>query len=198
VERLAFQTGVWPAAFRICAIALTERPKAKRDAEHLARVCRQLQADSALPVLWQTAAELLEHGFHDVSDAMDLLRRGKDLAEAGEENLSVLAYLLASLDPDITLVHALAAHCFIASLVEQTMGGMTAVQNEIVVPFSWDYWQGKFDRMRFSFRSPSLVESRMAEARQQAGKHDVKNLMRIMAEGIGSDLPARLRAWLNG
>ena len=162
-ERQSAMTGILPAAVRTCSLALDQPETARSSAEEIISVCRQIGAGASDPELWSTIAELFEKGFVRPVPAMELKGVADELAATATTRRAV-ALLFASMQPDITAENALITHLSVLPCLSQAFDRPFAAHRLILVPFVSAYWNAMFQRMRFHFRSPHLVESALADA----------------------------------
>jgi hypothetical protein len=60
---------------------------------------------------------------------------------------------------------------------------------KIFIPFFKIYWEKKFKENIFRFRTPGLVEENMNKAFASKSTEVIKNIIRVVADGLGVGLP---------
>ncbi|GAA6614364.1 hypothetical protein [Scytonema sp. NUACC26] len=73
----------------------------------------------------------------------------------------------------------------------------SAAYRRIVLPFLWIYWSSTFERMRFRFQSPRLIETQLSEAQSLPSDRRAQTIFRAIAYGLDVSLPDNLEQWLN-
>jgi hypothetical protein len=196
-ERWAVLGGLLPAAVRVCMVALDSPEAAGSAAEEVAAVCRQIGAEADDPELWGTMAELFERAFVGPVSAKEL----KQMAEACDTSLSavprVIGLLLASMQPELAAEDAAIIHLSVLPGLCQFLDWPFAAHRRMLVPFVRSYWRRMFERMRFRFHCPNLVERALAEADAAPVKEQVQAIMRAVTLGFPLRLPPQIRHWLD-
>jgi hypothetical protein len=195
-ERQAAMAGILPAAVRICSLALDRPDSARSSAEEMVSICRQIGAGASDAALWSTIAELFEKGFVHPVQAQEL-KGIADALPATATTRRALAVLFASMQPDITAENALITHLSVLPCLSQAFAGPFAAHRLILVPFVSAYWNAMFQRMRFRFRYPGLVQAALLEANTSPHSKRIQASVRAVLIGIPLEMPPEIKSWLD-
>ena len=196
-EELGASNYFFPVGFQVLRLSLTRPQLAHSRAMEVARLCRQKNQGASEPARWIGAAELFTLILREDRKASALFQLCAEFAAKQWPELVCVAYLAASFVPDATVVQALQAHIIIMKQFQAPLLIYGTTYRELVLLFFHEYWTARFQRSRFGFSQPLIVEKGMQEAKSLVGVAQPKALFRALAIGIGAaNLPSELRSWL--
>ncbi len=196
-EALGASNYFFPVGFQLLRLSLTRPQLAHSRAMEVARLCRQKAQGASEPARWNAAAELFTQILQVGREASALFQVGAELAGKQWPELVCVAYLAASVAPDATVVQALQAHTMIVKQFEAPLRIYGAAYRELVLPFFHEFWTARFQRSRFGFSQPSMVERDIQAARSLGHSAQLKALFKALAVGLGSaSVPSEIWSWL--
>lgn len=197
-EYYAAMAGLLPMAFRIGTLKITQVERARSCADEVVKLCQQISATAADPDLWLITAELFEKTYLQDASSAELMHRSNALDPDDYQALRAIGYLGATLQTAVSLKDALSTHLAIMPYVFNIHKPPTAMYRLIILPFIVDYWTQAFEKMRFRFRSPKLVEADLHEAKQAPERLRAQFILRTIAQGLDLRLPTEVKQWLQG
>lgn len=198
-EHWALIHTVLPMSLRLALLSLVDQDAAKCHSGLVADLCRDFAADASDPEAWETASQLLETTYAYETDGEDELRgAARELFEArGPSVLPVVAYLGASLQPGVLPQRALLAHLTIVPMAQRLMSLQT-LNRYLLWPIVAQYWQLKFEAMRFRFNHPRSLEPLIADAVASPEDYTVRRILRAIASDLRLRPSPQHMQWLNG
>lgn len=199
---IAMMSGILPL-FLSVAHAMEEgyaesEPMATNLIGLLERNAQELHEESERDGLWTAAAALCRAVFLEHHRALDLIERTKELdrhAGYAWKTLCALSYLGASVDKYAIPALRVSLHMAIAEFVCAGTSRIPELYSSVVVPWFETYWLRTFERMRFRFQTPKLVEMDLRAARDSDPSVRVQRILRSVAFGLNVALPERGREW---
>lgn len=199
---MAMMEGVVPL-FLAAAHAMEEgyaeaEPMATALIELLERNARELKEENESEGLWTAAASLCRAVFLEHRRALDLIESTKELDRHegyAWKTLCALSYLGASVDKYAIPALRVSLHMAIAEFVYMGTSRIPELYATTVAPWFEAYWARTFERMRFRFQTPKLVEMDLAAARGSDPSVRVQRILRSVAFGLNISLPERGREW---
>ncbi|MEX2376159.1 MAG: hypothetical protein WD942_11350 [Dehalococcoidia bacterium] len=189
-----------PTLFHLALLFLEDGDLARRHAERVTRLYRDAAAANTQSPFWGLA-EVVEVGFADEPAGRELLRRCKSGGPwADGDYLQATGYVLATLQPDITLAEKAHLHAACFGYVHDKLDGLgygPLAYRDIVVPFISSYWSTAFERQRFRFRTPKLVESSLLQALEEPVERRVKAILRVIVPALPVTPSGGVSEWLS-
>lgn len=195
-EDIAATMGLLPIAFRLSTLAICQPELAYVQLVEIATKCRHTSEISVAPQLWTTAAELLEQIYLREASQKELIQRSNAFSGTGASVLWAIGYLCSSFQKDFTLQNSLRAHLYITHSVYNLFRKTPIIYRRIVLPFISTYWTTTFDKMRFRFNSPQLIERELSEAQNIPEERRAQTILRTVAYGLGVSPPSEFEQWL--
>jgi len=72
------------------------------------------------------------------------------------------------------------------------------IKRRIIVPFVSDYWRLAFERERFRFSTPAVVDRSLQELLATPISHRTRSTLKIIVLGLRVRVPDVVRPWLFG
>lgn len=186
-----------PAFLRISTLAVDDFAYAGTYATGLSAACRQISGGSITPDFWLDIARRLEQVFARDTPAATLISQGNQMVRDGQVVPGVISLIGGTLQPGVFLQDALGAHLTaVIHLSSDIFALDSPMHRRIVLPFFATYWRSAFQRNRFQFSVPRLVEQQLAEVSQAPIRRQVKIILRTVADGLGGQIPDWVREWL--
>ncbi len=186
-EYHALVLALLPAVFRVGLVALEARPAASDLARRVALSCQEVAQSAADPDLWRSAAELFNAIFIEASSAREIHKRSTELGTRFGEGLRAIAYIGATLQPDMRLEDAVIAHWEVVRFINGR-NDSAALNRLFVTPFLEAFWKRAIASQRFRFAGPSLVESGLREAGRVTAEQRPAEILQAAAAGLGREL----------
>ena len=196
-EYNAVKVGLIPIAFHISIIAIDQFNQAQSYAAQIASLCRQISTTATDQQLWTIAAELFEQIFLRNSSGDKIIHYSNTIDPDKYYALQTIGYIGATLQEDVSLKNALWADFHTLPSVHDLFKPPSATYRRIVIPFVVSYWTAKFEKMRFRFRSPALVEKGLSEAQNKPETQRVQSILKTIAFGLDIKPPPEAEEWLN-
>ncbi len=137
--------------------------------------------DSTVGVdIFHFAADLIKQAFDSGADPIELVRLGNRQKTTA---FHVVLYLGAMLKAPPA--ESLRASVRILPTLKSLPKG---IYRFLVVPFIRDYWRFTFDRNRFAFFMPRIINTEIEEALALEDQASVRPLLIAVARGLGFDL----------
>lgn len=192
-DRFALISVGIPALLRIAVVAITDRDTANGAARLLASLCRQTSQSAGESRYWTGAAEIYEALYSDkgIKDILDLAH---SFDATTQQELRVMGYLAVSMSSNIE-----AAFCTQLASIEVLLSWYpidSATYSKVLLSFIETYWTKAFARERFSFRSPSLVETEIQQALGQKPQERVRAILRAVRPAFRVKGLPDAEAWL--
>lgn len=188
--------GLLPIAFRLSTVASSQPELAQTQAVEVAAICRRVGTTAVNQQFWTTAAELLENIYLRETSCLELLQRGNTFAAQDDDVLWTISYLGATFQSDAKLQNALMAHVYITRRMYLSLKPSSVTYRRIVLPFLSTYWTTKFEKMRFRFRSPRLIEKELSETKSVPEERRAQSILRAVASGLGISTLSEFAQWL--
>lgn len=195
-ERNTAIMGLFPVAFRLSTVAIRQPDLARTQAADVAAICREISAIAVNQQFWTTAAELLEQIYSRVTSFKELINRSNAFAAQDDETLWAIGYLGITFQDDATPKNVLLAHLYLMRFMYRSLKPSSATYCRIVLPFLSTYWTTTFERMRFRFRSPQMIERELSEAQSIPKERRAQSILRTIAYGLGITPPTEFNQWL--
>lgn len=168
VGQLAVTQLYFPALLRIACIAVTDRAAALDVAKTMTLLCKGHGGHDADREYCVGASRVFDAIYEEASvDKLKFLAHSFD--ENEQQPLRILAYFAVSMTD--SLDDAFATQLASMQVVYAWHPPDTTINSQLLLPFMENYWQVAFQRQRFTFRSPAIVDHALAAAI----KEDVKS-----------------------
>jgi hypothetical protein len=172
-------------AFSLAALKLRNETSIGSRAADAAVALSNVSASALSAYKFRRAASLVEEAFASDVSADHLIEIGNSQQSTG---LYVISYLGAMFKvPPAAALRAMLL--MLPTLKKQLLAGMYRV---LVVPFVRAFWRITFDRSRFAFFAPRLVERRIDDALGTEGEASLLPLLTAVATGLGVKAPEKL------
>lgn len=195
-EQNAAILGQVPIAFRILSVALKDEEKAQDYSEEVASLCRQIGAKASLPDYWKISAEFFDGLFADSVSGKDLISKAKTLNKLGYGILTPIAWLFLGFKQDCGLKTKAYAQLQSIADVSKAFDSAKSIYRLVVLPFVRDYWNNVFQRSKFDFSIPLLVERELKEVEHLPEEQQIKQILKIVSRGLSLKLNNNIKSWL--
>jgi hypothetical protein len=185
-----------PVAFHLLLLFLNSPDEARRQSSEVARLCHEQASHARNRDLWIKASELFGSMFEPNISAQSLFQTGMEMAQKQMHELAPLCHLAASLAPDATVVESFQAHTIVVKLLEGRLNYFFTCYRDLVLPFFFHFWEARFNRSRFGFSQPGLVEKEIQEAKAFAPAEQLRKLFQGLGRGLRSAVPSDIATWL--
>lgn len=185
-----------PVAFHLFLLFLTSPEEARRQSSEVARLCREQASHGINRDLWIVASQLFGSMFEATISAKHLVRKGVESAQKQVHEITLLFYLAASLAPDATVVESFQAHTSVVKSIENRLTYFFTFHRDLVLPFFFQFWEARFNRSRFGFSQPGLVEKEIVEAKGLPAGEQLRKLFQGLGRGLRSAVPPEIATWL--
>ena len=198
-EHYSARLALLPIAFRLGMLAVVQPDVAHEHCITVATLCCQI-SEKAIEQSWLVAADLFEKTYSAKASFKELINLGNTFVSQ-EENvfLEVLwsaSYLGASLQSDVKLEDALITHLYVVRRMYLSLKPPSQIYRRIILPFVETYWRVKFEKMRFRFRSPLMIEGELAKALTLPADKQAQAIFNALSFGLGVPIPPELLSWL--
>ena len=194
-EQFAVLFGLIPAAFNIAIIAVYNIEYAKRKAENVVSASRKISETAVDSYIWVTAAELLEQIYSQESTHDGIVRYTKKNYQ-NFSFLTVIGYLVATLQHDILLPKAVFDHLVIAPFLYNEFIKHKVTYRLIILKFFVDYWRNKFQKMPCSFRSYSLIHQILSHLETIPEEERLQTILCSVAFSLNVSIPEHTKEWI--
>jgi hypothetical protein len=148
--------------------------------------------------LWTAAVDLCRAVFIEHRSALDLVQHAQELDKhAGYpwKTLCVLCYLGGSIDERTLPLFAINLHMAVAEYVYTGTHQIPEVYEQVVAGWFCAYWERTFEKARFRFQAPRMVEMDLKAALRSDPPVRLQRVLSAMAFGLATSLPERGREW---
>jgi hypothetical protein len=187
--------GILPAVLRLNTIALRDRKAAASFAAEVQEACRKIAAYASNPTLWDDLAQLFGQVYIGRVSGNALVKRGNQYEN---QTIKTVAYLGACIQDDINHTTSCKIQLTVMPFVQTVMEGPRSAYRQIAVPFILEYWKGAFEKARFEFSTPGIVEQELKAAYQVSKDKQPQAILRVVSNGLGIQLSTQQRDWLVG
>jgi hypothetical protein len=196
-EYNAVEVGLIPIAFHISTIAIDQFDQAQSYASEMVKLCRQISTTATDQHLWNIAAELFEQIYLRDLASGEIIHYSNTIDSEKYYALRVIGYIGATLHGDVSLNNALWTHFHTLPLVYNLFKPPSSIYRRIILPFVIKYWGTKFEKMRFQFSSPRLIEKGLSKAQNKPETQQTQSILKTMAVGLNVKPPQEAETWLN-
>jgi hypothetical protein len=165
-DQFAVICGLLPAVLRLGTMVVAGSADARPAASQMSAACNVVADSSAEPMFWREAAAVIEEGFVLRVPAIQLVARVEkprivdtQLATA----IRSIGYLAASLETSMAPTDALRAHLAVIPWLEPGLAPHARLYRGTLSRFLLSYWRATFDRARFRFGVPRLLDAALIE-----------------------------------
>jgi len=142
--------------FSLGLIAMDNPDQARKQAEEIVALCRDISSTASDQTLWETAAQLIEQTFVTTKSVSEWRKTLDSLPPNEYDVLRALAYLGASLQPGFSLDDACQLHAITLAYMEKAVyQAQSTGYRRLVSPFFTTYWLTKIRATAFSFSHAS-------------------------------------------
>ena len=195
VENYAAHFSLVPIAFHLCTLMLSQSEIIETRAKEVVDICRQVNVTATDRYLWTSAAELFEILYRQDISVRELIDRSNIFAEE-YDMLWAIGYLISSVLKTTTLRNALKAQFHLTkSLYAKDFKPTSTTYRRLILPFLQTYWTTTFNKMRFQFRTPRLIEERLAEVENIPEAQRAQSIFKIISLGLDVNLSDELKQW---
>ncbi|MBN3906558.1 MAG: 5'-methylthioadenosine/S-adenosylhomocysteine nucleosidase [Nostoc sp. NMS1] len=198
-EQHAALMGLMPIAFHLSTVLVNQPTVAYEQGTAVAAICRQIGVAS-IEQDWTTVARLFENIYSNKASFSELVNLGNTFISKGEnaflDVLWTISYLGASLQSDVKLENALRVHLYVMHRMYLSLKPSSPTYQRIALPFLSTYWITKFEKMRFRFRSPQMIEEKLTEANTFSSGQQAQAIFKTVSFGLGVAIPSEFSSWL--
>ncbi|WP_193200496.1 hypothetical protein [Nostoc sp. MG11] len=198
-EQHAAVMALIPIAFHLSTVLVNQPTVAYEQGTAVAAICRQIGVTS-VEQDWTTVARLFENIYSNKASFSDLVNLGNTFVSKGEnaflDVLWTISYLGASLQSDVKLENALIVLLYIMRRMHLSLKPSSPTYQRIALPFLSTYWITKFEKMRFRFRSPQMIEEKLTEANTFFADQQAQAIFKTVSFGLGVAIPSEFSSWL--
>jgi hypothetical protein len=177
---------------QLARVMLTDPDRGATIARELSSICRQSSAAAADQEIWDGAAAVFQ-----------AIAESKTLAEvfaiansfdSKHQALRALGYLASTIVADAQ--SAFRAQIAVIETVVAWYPSDAEVYTKLLVPYVEEYWTQTFERGRFQFSSPGIVEENLAAAKSALASERIKATLRAVAPSFSTRGLEAAREWL--
>lgn len=188
-EYQAAQIALLPAMFSLGLIAMDNPDQARKQAEEIVALCRDISSTASDQTLWETAAQLIEQTFVTTKSVSEWRKTLDSLPPNEYDVLRAPAYLGASLQPGFSLDDACQLHAITLAYMEKAVyQAQSTGYRRLVSPFFTAYWLTKFAQQRFRFRMPATIDAELQDARRMPESRRARTILWTVASSLGINL----------
>lgn len=193
VENYAAHFSLVPIAFHLCTLTLFQPELI--EAKEVVDICHQVNVTATDRYLWTSAAELFEIIYKQDISVKELIDRSNLFAKE-YDMLWAIGYLISSVLKTTTLENALKAQLLVThSLYQGKFKPNSTTYRRLILPFLQTYWTTTFNKMRFRFRTPGLIEEQLTEIANIPEAQRAQSIFRIISYGLNVNLSNELKQW---
>jgi tetratricopeptide (TPR) repeat protein len=193
-DLFAMQCGLLPFALRLGTLRVRGLD-ARAPAERLVAACEAISRDRGDASVWRAAAMIVRSGFVEERSYRDLID-SVDTDPATDQHLSTalrcVAYLAASLDPEMTPAAAFRGHANVLSWMEPALSLHQRLYRATLTPFFLAYWRARLESGAFRFRNPRRLQRTLNSLAALPPRDSTRGLIRTLVESVGAALNAPL------
>lgn len=193
VEIDSLTVGILPAVLRLNTVALQDRKAAAFFALEAQETCRRIAATSSNPSLWGDLAHILQQIYIDRVSGNELVVRG---GKYENQTLMTIAYLGACIQDDINYTTGCEIQLAVMPFVHAVMQLPRSAYRQIVAPFILNYWKSAFEKARFEFSTPNIIERELEVACQVSKDKQPQAILRVISNALGVHPTDQQRTWL--
>lgn len=194
IGRYAVTELYFPALLRIARVAITDRAAGLEAAKQMSLLCKVYSDDDTAREFCLGASRVFDALYEEAH-----VGQMKSLAHSFDENeqqpLRILAYFAVSMTG--SLDDAFATQLASMQVVYSWHPPDTTIYSQLLLPFMEDYWENAFQRQRFAFRSPAIVETALAAALKEGSKSRPLGILRAVQPGFAVRGLADSERWLS-
>ncbi len=123
--------------------------------------------------------------FNETYSSKELIELGGTFAKKGNSTLYYICYVGATLQKDALPDYCIRAHLLAFPPVLKQFNYSSFAYRQIIVPFFKNYWKHTFEKARFRFRNPRLIEKELKEAFELPSDKSVQKILDTMSMGLG-------------
>lgn len=199
-EQYVARVGLMSIVFQLSKISIEQPNIVCGKGIEVSLICRQIAYKSE-EQHWSTVAELIENIYSNRLSINELFSLGKTYgSDFKNEFLKLLwttSYLAASLQSDISLEEALKAHLYVIYVMNLSLQSSSPTYRYVILPFLVTFWKNKFEKMRFRFRSPQIIEVQLAQATTLSYEQQAQAIFKLLMFGLNvSNIPKDISSWL--
>ena len=202
-EYFAVSQGLIPLVLWLAGLHLQNSDEARDVARDVTSFLREQSESAFFPELWRSCATAIEAVWVQPVSILGLFRASNNTPNdlvpwSGPEDAipRLICCLGATLQADVSLPDALASHARVAPFFDQRGQFSHIVEQRLVAPFFWQYWEARFTRSRFLFSSPHLVEQEFERIHQLPTHHQPKALLRTLIYSLKLRFEGHVSDWL--
>jgi len=160
-ERFALIEGVIPTLLHVMKQMLEDRDVGVDFARQVASLCRQTAVAACDPKFWTGSAEVFDAIAKGANDR-EFLKLSNSFTEDEYAELRVLGYLASATAGNAESAFQAQLACIQKIMSWYPVDGPN--YSQLLLPFCEAFWAVTFQRSRFQFRSPALIESQLKDA----------------------------------
>lgn len=157
----------------------------------LTQFIQELAVSSPCQQHWEAIVDVFERILIQREPPNELVEFGN---QQSDWLIKHLAYFGSTLHPNASLVDAAVGHLTVLSVSASIFDA--GAERRIILPFIDGYWRAAFERERFRFSAPSLVESELQESSEAPAPTQTRMILRTIARGLGVRISDSARSWL--
>lgn len=198
VEDFAADQGVVPTFMRLATLATQDVVAARTFAAEVSAACHGISENSVQPQRWLDLSEQVGQIFTLDGGGNALIAEGLEMMNAGDAVPGLIRIIGGTFQPDAAIRSAAGAHLSVAiHLTTLASDPTSSVYRNVILPFFFTYWDGAFDKNRFQFTTPRLVEQQIADAHQAPFNRRLQLLLQAIIDGLSINRPEAARRWLS-
>jgi hypothetical protein len=160
-ERFALIQGVIPTLLHVMKKMLQDRDVGVDFARQVASLCRQIAVEACDPKFWTGSADVFDAIANGANDR-EFLELSSSFPEGEYAELRVLGYLASATAGNAESAFQAQLACIQKIVAWYPVDGLN--YSQLLLPFCEAFWAVTFQRSRFQFRSPALIESQLKDA----------------------------------
>ncbi len=192
-ERHGAISALLPITFHLAKDATVAQVDVSERVGRLTQYLEELATKSPCREYWESLIDVLSQVFIQRKRPSELIQLGN---EHDDWLVRILAFLGATLHPDVSLTTAAVNHLAVLSSSSTLLDVVIGAERRIVVPFIDEYWRRAFDRERFRFSAPREVDRDLRTAVGAPAGTRTRCILRTITAGLGVRIPAYARSWL--
>ena len=194
-ERQGAAIALLPISLHLASAMLEGAEEASNQVESIIENLERMRSKSEIPEYWDNISDALDRVFIKKTKNNDLIQYGN---QSNDRLIKNIAYLSATIDPEISLEQAFFGQLAVLSSSPELFDLLLGAERRIVLPFIESYWKQAFERERFRFSSPTMIESDLQKTDRLPIYKQVRTILQIVGRGLVVRVPEYERKWLYG
>lgn len=195
-ENYASRLCLIPIAFRLSLIAISHPESIVAKAEEVVSLCDQIAITAADQYLWTSAAKLFRliyiQNFISLRELIYIIDNYFENYFEQYGTLWIIGYLIFSLQRKTVLRDVAYAQLGIIQKLSEIEYARqiypSTTYRLLILPFLETYWTTTFNKMRFQFNTPELIEKQFAKIETIPEAQRAKSIFKIVSYGLNFNL----------